>query len=644
MILPLAFKLLSTALLVAAASPSTNDVTFGTVKTSSSITTIITNSNLGSDFSVNTKSESSSTTDSSSSHVLTTSTLPKSLTTENSDDMSLFKFMFTLNSYYYDIPVLMNDQGMNLRLDIIQNDVWVINGNEVMNCLHINTWWSSETSVHGTEISELPASVTTASEYLATFCADAGAFTTDDDFIESLPDSQAENMENLDHYRIPYLNSINSSGVVLTGNLTLFNSNLQSVKLTDLSFVDVNDSDVFVGAFGLAGNHISHGGILNFLTDQEVIQHNGYSLHFGTFADTGVEYAQVIPGMVNNKYYNGDFYSFDLLENVGDRFQASEGEGFALANELVKNMLIPSAELTDIILKNEYDGQTISLKSDFKQLPVIFDTRTVFNLMPLDVIVNIAMQTNAFYSDQVNRWLVECDTIINTHATINFKFGELSIDVPIEDCLMNATSYGSQLTFSNGKDACYLAFLPTSEAFSTLGLSFLKSMYLAIDNEGGKIGMARANKQLQVKQSDYFSLNFSYDDTSPYKTKDALNATGIKSIAVISSDNIPFATALNVSQSLTLTYSPSGDYQDTLTVPARFSGAFITSGEVFLTHSLGEAASSPVTGFATAASEDDGNDDDSFAVSNQVLGVPLKAGSYGVTLILLAISFVVILL
>lgn len=529
------------------------------------------------------------------------------------------------------MPVKVQEQTMDLRLDILQNDVWVLNGNEVMGCDHIETWWSSETSVHGTDVSDYPASITTAPEYTVTVCAETGAFTTDDVFIENMPDSNDEYLHNFQDFRIPYLNTINASGVLLTGNLTLTNTNHQFLDLEEFTFLDVNSSNVFVGGFGMAGNRMSQTGVLDGLVEKGVISNNGYSLYFGTFSDTDLPFAQVIPGAVNKKYYTGDFYSFDLLNNQGTRYLASEG--LELINELAHNMVVPSAELTDIILENSSNGETLSLKSNFDNLPVIFDTRTIFNLLPLDVIVNLAMQTNAFYSDQVNRWIVECDTIKDTHAMIRFKFHDLKIDVPIEDLLLNATTGGRQLTFSNGQGACFLKVLPTSDSYATLGLSFLKSTFLAIDNNGGRIGMANANKQLQIKQSDY--LPFDVNTTQYDQDEDEFNVTKVTSIEDISSGKIPFATPLNLSSEAELTFSPYKSEIDTLTVPARFSGAFITSGEVYLTYSFnGGQPSNALPNVATAADEggnDDGGDGDSSD------GIKVGAGYWMATAIALGL-------
>lgn len=603
-----------------------------------SITRIITNSNLGSLFSINTKSTTSKTSSSSSLHPITSTTVPDSFTTEDPEDKSLFKFMFTLNSYYYDMPVLVGSQPMDLRLDVLQNGVWVMNGNDVMNCLYLQTWWSSESSVHSDEISHLPASITTASEYTATVCADAGAFTTDDAIIESLPDSKEPNMENLDPFRIPYLNTINATGVVLTSNLTVFNANNQSIEISDFTFVDVNLSNVFVGGFGLAGNYLNRNGILDSLADEDIIGSNGYSLHFGSFSDTGVEFAQVMPGTIDQKYYMGNLYSYKMLGNSGNRFS---GNGLNFENELVKNMMIPSTQLTGLDLENQDTGETTGLKSGSNPMPVIFDSRTIFNLIPLDVIVNIAMQTNAFYSEQVNRWIVECDTIRNSNAAINFSFGNLTIGVPIEDFLLDASTSGENLTFTSGKPACFLKFLPASDGFSTLGLSFLKSIYLAVDNEGGNIGMARANKAIHLKQSDYFPLN---QHVHPYNESEASsNATDVKSIDSIRYNHIPFATTWNDSASGSLTFSPYGSAHNTLTVPARFSGAFITSGEVFLTHSFHNAGTQTIPGFATAAAEDgsdDDSDDDDSSVAGcnfNILGIPTSGKSNNWLLIMVMI-------
>lgn len=568
---------------------------------SSSYTHFISNS-FASDISLATVASHTSSSPSSSSTL--DEATASSVVTENSDDISLFKFIFTKNSIYYDTPVTIHDQSMDLRLDMVQNNVWVINGDEIMDCEHINTWWSSEESKFGTDASSLPASVTTQPEYTVTMCADAGALTTDDLSSDALV-APADIYQDYEDINIPYVNAINASGDIIASNISLYTAHNDVINLTDFTFYDIDSSNVYVGGFGVAGNNFSDQGILGFLERNDIIYSNSYSLYFNTFSDTDVAFGQLLPGVVNSKYYVGDLYQFDMLEKSGSRY----GPELPTLNQLMDNMIIPFIVLNDLTAQNQRNGDKLSLfNPGTSGIPIIFDSRTVFNMFPLDIIVLIAMQTNAFYSNEVNRWIVDCETIRGTDASLVFTFGELDITIPIDDVLMNATYYDKQLTFSSGRNGCYLNFLPTTNDYSVLGLSFLKSAYIAVDNEGGKIGLAQANSKVQVKQSDYSGVENSDGDRDDdegviddfFASSDSIS---IDSIAYITPGTIPFATTADDKSSLTLTLSPTDGVPDTLTVPARFSGIIITSGEVIMTQSMNGPISNVLPVFATEGAQ-----------------------------------------
>lgn len=542
----------------------------------------INNSNLGSDFSINTDTTSSTSSKKTTSFTATNSlSVPPSQTTEGSNDKNLFKFIFTGNTDgFYDVPVTIGNQNMALRMDIVQNNVWVLDGETILDCKKVDNWWSLEESVYGSESTSYPASVTTQLEFWVTVCAESGSFVTKDVEVE---DSQVD-LANDEIVRIPYINAINVTGKVVTTNLSVINGQLQSLHVSNFSFIDANLSSAFTGGMGLAGNSGSNSGFLEALTNEtDVWKSNSYSLYFNEFVDTHQPFAQVLLGVVDQKYYVGDFYQFNMLPNTGLRFPPSPLVTYD--NNLANSMIIPSTQLNDIILVNELDGNSVSLKGNqADKYPVIFDSRTVFNFLPLDVVVNIAMQTNAFYNQEINRWLVECDTIRETQAIVKFQLGELNVVIPIEDLLVNATGSHKQLTFANGQSACYLNFLPTNHDYSTLGLSFLKSVYLAVDNVGGTIGIGASNQNLQVKASDYLPLNKSSSnfDENSYVNHN-ISSNSIASIDFVTSGSIPFATTFTYNNPLTLTYTPYEADVNSLNIPARFSGALIISNEVYVT-------------------------------------------------------------
>ncbi|EGV60208.1 peptidase A1-like protein [Yamadazyma tenuis] len=565
-------------------------------KSSSSITIIITNSNLGSGFSLNTDSTTTSSTRTTTSSAVSEG----SVVSEEDNDSSLLRFLFTETSSYYNIPVTINHQSLDLRLDVLQNDAWVLNGNEMMDCGEIDSWWSSYSTAFedSSASTSIPASLTTAAEYTALYCGDAGLFTTSTNATVAEPDYGG--YQPAEEVAVAYIDSINATGEVLTGNFSVASSNQQLVELKDFQFIDADTSNVYVGGFGLAHNNNTDTGIMAGLVDSGVISHSSYSLYFNNFANSNVSFAMVFPGAVNSKYYTGDLYQFNVLDIEGTRFDDDSALA-AYGNRRVQSMVLPSFELTDILIESS-GGESQSLQSKSTVLAAVFDSRTIYNSIPLSVIVNLAIQTNAFYNDEVARWIVQCDTIRETHATLNFQMHELLIQVPIDDILINAVIYEKQLTFSNGADACFLSVLPMTGSYATLGLSAMKSVFMAVDHEGGTIGLARANKGVQVKYSDYFPDD---DNTlSPYEPDNGFNFSkeSVESISEISPGTIPFATTASRENSMTLSYEAGGSQAESLTIPARLSGVLISSGEVVVTQNAQESTSDSSS--ATAASED----------------------------------------
>lgn len=539
-------------------------------ESSSSYVHIISNSNLGTDFSINTERTSSSSSSSSSS---TTSQTTAPRVTENSDDTRLFKFMFTETGSYFNSPVEINSQSMELRLDLLQQDAWVLNGDQILPCQSVDAWFSSYEEFTSAATGLVPATLTEVPEYSATICGSAGVFTPSTDHDDPV---EVGDYGIFESFALPYLNAINATGTVFNGNISVVNGNRESVEIPGFQFLNAESANVNVGGIGFARNTISNSGILEGLIDQNIINYSAYSLYFNEFENSNQTFAMMMPGVVNSKYFRGDMYQFLMLNRTGLKFT---GEESALSNELLELMIVPAVELTDVQLENLSNGARVSLKSKSGTMPVIFDTRTTFNSVPLDIIVNIAVQTDAFYNSEVNRWIVECDAIRGASASLNLQFHELTIRVPISQILAQAIVYDQELTFSNGRRACFLNLLPTDNSFAILGLTVLKSMYLAVDNEGQTVGIAQSNENVRVRRSDYFGAN----DTNPFNIeRDLFNYTDVDSIAEIVPYSIPFASTLSQTQSITLEYSTNQDNLESLTIPARLSGIVISSGQVIL--------------------------------------------------------------
>lgn len=535
--------------------------------------TEITNAKTASNF--NTIRVTIGTTTSSSSsrlHTPTTTTAASSDITEDSNDSALFKIALTMppDDAYYNAKFTvgagnLTSEVLDLRLDIVQPDIWVMDGAEYYDCDAINSWYVSEEGT-GTDV---PSSVTTNPYYEATVCGAGGLYTA----------LATASQDDSPSYAIPYVNELEAVGNFALANLSFSLANEQSVKLSDFTFLSVSETNVFYGGLGLAGNPAGTG-LLNALVEKGYIKSRGYSLWFNSYVDFDLALGELIPGVVDQKYYQDPLYAFEMLPIEGDRYKGA----WSSVNSGIADLKLPTLLLDDISVGNDLTGQKISLKPDTDPLPVILDSRTTHNYLPLEIIVNIAIQTNAFYSAEAGRWLVECDKIADSSASLYFKFNKLDIKIPITNFITEAVWYKNTLKFQNGKKACFLDFSPAAgHGFNALGLSFLTGVYLAVDNDGGYVALANSNSLLQVAVDDLVKS----EAPTRLFSQSAIpsNVTVIhSSIGYIESGTIPFATTVSSSgNQIAFSISvPATQSKDSDAVPARFSGA-IANGETVIT-------------------------------------------------------------
>ncbi|CUM68585.1 uncharacterized protein PRCAT00006312001 [Priceomyces carsonii] len=478
---------------------------------------------------------------------------------ENTHDKELLKFLVvnSIDNYYYDVMLRVGSRVQQLRIDLIQGDVWVMGMNDFLSCDEIYSWWSSEVSTGTT----LPDLATTDAEYTASICAAGGVYSAEslstDVTVPGVPDGE--------EYFVPYVDTIEAVGEFEKDDIHINSTNGLSVLLSNFTFLRAYQSSVFAGGLGLAGNPMGSG-FLDSLVDKGYIVSPGYSLFFSNVILEEGSLGELIPGMVDKKYVDGDFYQFDMLNHTGSFFSNS------VEQTALSKLRLPILNLDSIVLENEKNQRTYTLTSDDGSFPVLLDSRSLYTHLPLDTIIQIAIQTNAYYSNDTDRWIVECDTIAKANATFNFHFNDLKIKIPLHSFLLPAnTGQDQNLTFSNGADACFLSILPSShDGYSVLGLSFLVYVYLAVDNEGGKIALGNSNRELKIEVSD-FSFSSVHTVSSTTFKNSSIEATHYSSIAYILSDTIPFATVATYSSTPTLTFS-SMNNATALEVPAKFSG------------------------------------------------------------------------
>lgn len=530
---------------------------------------------------------SKSSTSSTSSH--------KSLTTLNSEDHELLQFVLTLHDgdNLYDIVLQdANNNSMQVRIDFLQPDIWLMNGDEILQCDVYNQWFYDHTSLYSMNL-DPPILTAFNNDWELVDCYDYGAFftspiitktqgdsvTTTTSFNSDFPAPTKPGVYNGQPYSINYVNQILADGELFSSNLTFISSNNKVIELPDFTFNLVNDTNVFEGGLGLAGNPYGSG-FLDSLKLNEYINSSGYSLFFQN--DTR-PFGLLLPGSVNTKYLSGDFYEFDLINYTG----INDNDN----NNFVK---LPILQLDDLIIENSKNGNTLSLNSNISSIGVLLDPRSYYTYLPLETLVNLAMQINAVYNYQTDRWIVQCDNVYENQPILQFVFGPLKINIELSAFTSEAYFNGQSLQFNNGEKACFLQFLPSSSSgYFILGSDFIRQIYLAVDNEGDKIALANTNQNLDINLEDF---SFSNNPSSFHPR----NLTNSKSIDYISSGKIPFATHHKISDPVTWSYSTNTD--STTDIPARFLGAVIESGKI-LTNGQSDTHSSILPGMASAAKE-----------------------------------------
>ncbi|KAK6454244.1 aspartic peptidase domain-containing protein [Scheffersomyces xylosifermentans] len=530
--------------------------------------------------------------------------------TENAVDKSLFKLMLTIppDDSYYNVQLEIGGKRgvsgdvVDLRLDLIQPEIWAMNGDAFYDCNHINQWWSSEEKIYSS--SNIPDSLTTDGEYLASVCGQGGLVTTTAG-SSSYPTSTIEGVANGDAYMIPYMNVIDASGEFATDNIRVNITRGEEVQLYNVTYLLVNNTNMYYGGLGMAGNPRGTG-FLQALTNQGIIKSPGYSLWFNNENQTTKSVGQLMPGVVDKTYYTGNLYAFDMIPHTGIRYPSSE----PWADQALEGLKLPTLQIDDVRVEAASSGQSISLKSKDVGIPVLLDSRSAYNYLPLEIIVNLAIQTNAYYSTEAGRWLVECDTIANSGGLLDFVLGGLTIKIPLSEFIINAYYQGKVLKFATGEKACFLTLLPASQnGFNSLGLPFITNVFLAVDNEGSTIALANSNKNLVVNKGDNQEASEAFSQSTTLRPGG--NTTTISGqVGFIESGHIPFATKVNFtnSEELTLSYSSvaSSDADAAnLDIPARFSGAIIRSGEIIITGVVQSdfTTTTLLPGMASAASE-----------------------------------------
>ncbi|OLL23331.1 putative aspartic-type endopeptidase opsB, partial [Neolecta irregularis DAH-3] len=121
----------------------------------------------------------------------------------------------------------------------------------------------------------------------------------------------------------------------------------------------------------------------------------------------------------------------------------------------------------------------------------ILDSGSSWNSLPSAILVNLASELGATYSQQLQGYVLKnCDLQFQS-GTINFSFGSAIIRVPFDEMIVNVEdSNGNPITYKNGQPVCQIGALVSNTDF-VLGDTFLRSAYVVYDLDNNEIGIAQ---------------------------------------------------------------------------------------------------------------------------------------------------------
>lgn len=457
------------------------------------------------------------------------------------------------NSLWY-VNSSITDQDQYLRLDIAQPYVWVVDADANPDFI------SSTYKVDTDDISPFYQANTV---YNFSFI----------DNIEMNCTPYMSNMSISDLQNNPY-----SEG----------DSSIDELVINTLGFMVAYDSYSLMGSLGISGainntnwlytqvatnNFNSSFMFLNDLKSEGLITHAGYSLwaagdayesiQFGTTSSinsndifSNYSVGSLMMNYVNSSLFTGDLVKFNSIPyyEVFTEGQSFSSDGYPIFPLSGCNIIANNSEKVNLTTTDDIT-------------PVLFDTRYTTSFLPIDIIQQISIQTNAFYVESVESWYVECE-LGEINAEVEFLFGQLSIKVPLSEFITEAylsDEDGSEtpLYFKSvsGKktNACILKMKPSYlSGINILGVPFLKYSYLVGDIEANEYALAQA--------ATFDSTSIALDSSSTenqkaVELKDNTVVTDTTSTSTSSTSifHIPSSLTASTKSSSTTTKSLEGD-------------------------------------------------------------------------------------
>uniref|UniRef100_A0A060TFP0 ARAD1D16588p n=1 Tax=Blastobotrys adeninivorans TaxID=409370 RepID=A0A060TFP0_BLAAD len=348
------------------------------------------------------------------------------------------------------------------------------------------------------------------------------------------------------------------------GSLVLYNQSIALIEDGSDGLI-LTDGVLGVGYASLSGSRDVSGyrTVLGNLVDRRYTQSRLVAMAPPSNSTNGT----IIFGAVDTSAYEGPLY---LLKTLPVEGQAAP--------------LHPFVTLTGLTAENGGTSLNLSEATLSQGVPVLIDTTAGLSALPYTTIVELATQLNALYSSDLDVWVQSC-SLRNLSGTVNFRFQEAVIKVPIRDILVplyRGVDGSEEYTFENGEPACALAFIDSeSVGYSVFGNTFLNSVYLVMDVDNYRVGLAQARTNSTGESNDTLSSDSTEKKSHHHHDKDHEDDEVTMVVAVTNVTDVSRATVITPTTNITVTIStPSANFSATgKGIPriALSNGEFITS-------------------------------------------------------------------
>lgn len=472
----------------------------------------------------------------------------------------------------YIVQVGENKQQIGLRLDLVQGDVWLPAASAFQNC---NATTTKETTTLNLGLSYSHTSLQTTFQTLITktqdssvtvftstieatsinvnmvdsvfveSCAIFGVYNLIDSLYSSFYDIYSQltvSLGNAIYSSSIYISEIFVSGFWAIDSFTLaygYGKQVETIELFDVPFVYSNFSNVGVGSLALGSSQTNYSFSNNFISNfviNNLIKTNSYSLALGNHQKSdpilllgGVDLNLI---NTNNNESLVDKQSMALFDFIPVLDQSKK---IVPINDGLTNS-IPVFPIFGWGVTSNSTGESITFSSSYNDRievsnypkPAVIDSRHYYNYIPYSTLVEMAIELNAYYSDDIDRWIVDC-SVGDTGTIDMYLGGEYVVNIPISNFFLPATFNNTNLAFASGDDACFLAFLPDYRiGYSLMGTPLLKNIYLAVDNENKKLAISPLNSQLDLFDID---INTEIKSETQIQTDKSSEVTTIQSHA-----------------------------------------------------------------------------------------------------------------